>query len=147
MNYFTLLFNRVYALLVKVKNQRPFTGAVFLVSLLVGVGIETGALLIYAFKPVSLRTSVWSGLAILLLITGILYWYADKRRYQISQVEINSKVLKGVYVASLFLVVNLSFVVLANVNRGKISNETSNDSKGPLKPSLEGRIREWIKGL
>ena len=139
MNILTIILNRVYYFLSKVKNQSPFLGSIILVALLLNALAYTIIIFIDLINDKSnkideiLYYSIWG------LITVLVYLYARKRKAQIIEVKPSTKL--NLLVAGIFLFTLISFIWCTNINREKLSKEKPNISVKPQKESLEGKIR------
>ncbi len=142
MNILTIILNRVYILLLKVKNQSPFSGTVLLVALLLNSLVFNLVTFIYVLsdKPLIINKIVyfltWG------IITVFVYIYATKRKAQIIKLKSSTKLT--LLVVGIFLFTLISFIWCANINREKLDKERSEIEVQPHKKSLEGRIRKWF---
>lgn len=146
MNFFIIILNRVYLLLVKVKNQSPLLGSVILVTILISFNLINIFSLYYAFKekPLIVGTPFFLFFNILIFIP--LLFYANRCKLLIIDRKISSPNKKSMLVLLLYLFTILSFIYLANVNRRIISNQYKIiPPTGQEKESLERRIRRWFE--
>ena len=143
MNILTVILNRVYFFLVKVKNQSPFFGAIVLVSLLLNILLNNLITVIHLLndKPNKIDGIVYC--LIWGIITGLVYFYARKRKTQIEEVKPSTRL--NLLVVGVFLFTLISFIWCANINREKLSKENLKTSVKPQKESLEGKIRKWFE--
>ncbi len=143
MNPLTIILNRVFWFLTKVKNQSPLLGASILVSILIGVFLRNVVLLIYVFKKHPLKTYNWLDYTIFLLIFLLTYFYARKKKGEIMNNALWSSKGNNLFVVFLYLFIVFSFIFLAKVNRDKIFTETKKEQSDlPRKESLENKIRK-----
>jgi hypothetical protein len=142
MNILTVILNRVYLLLVKVKNQSPFFGAIVLVGLLFNVIFDN---LITITQLIGDKPNKTNGLlyySTWIIITILVYLFARKRKTQIVEVKLSTKfnfIVSGIFLLTLILV-----IWCGNLNREKLSKEQTEFGVKPQKKSLEGRIRKWF---
>lgn len=143
MNILTVILNRVYCFLTKVKNQSPFLGSVILVALLINSLLNNIVLTVYVFKDKPLKDNGLIYFSVLVLILIIVYFYAIKRKNQIVEVKPSPKF--NFLVASIFLFTLISFIWIANINRAMLSKEKPDTIVKPQKESLEGKIRNLFE--
>lgn len=143
MNILTIILNRVYCFLTKVKNQSPFFGTVGLVSLLLNSLVFNLVTFIYILNDKSLKINeivyffVWG------VFSFIVYFYATKRKAEIIEVKPSTKL--NFLVGGIFLFTLISFIWCANINREQLSKEKSDNFEKPKKESLEGKIRKLFE--
>lgn len=146
MNYFTIIFNRVYFLLTKVKNQSPFLGTILLVGIMIGVLIGNVRLFIQSFNERPLIMNNNHEYLFMALIIGLCFLYAKDRRAEIMKVKISYATFKGILTGCLFIFTVVTYILLANINREKIAKQRREMKLSrPNKESLEGRIRKWLE--
>lgn len=146
MNLLTLIFNRIYFFLNKVKNQSPFIGTLILVTLLVCINIGNIELFVYAFKSEPLVLNYSIEFLIMIVVIVLLFFYAKNKKHLIIQMDIKSSTIKNFIVAFLFLFTLISFICLANINRIKIFKEQPHSFQNKDKrESIEGKIRKWFE--
>jgi hypothetical protein len=142
MNILTVILNRVYLLLVKVKNQSPFFGAIVLVGLLLNTLAYTLIIFIDLVNDKSNKINEIFYYSIWAIITLFVYLYAKERKTQIVEVKLSTKfnfIVLGIYLLTL-----ISVIWCGNLNREKLSKEHPEIGVKPQKKSLEGRIRKWF---
>ena len=139
MSILTIILNRVYYVLTKVKNKSPFFGTIILVGLLLNTLIDSIITLIYIINDTPNRDEVVYYI-IWIISTLLLYLYARNRKTQIVEFKPSTKL--NVLVVCVFIFAIVSFVLCANINREKLSVEKSNKIEKPKKESLEGKIRK-----
>jgi len=142
MNILTVILNRVYLLLVKVKNQSPFFGAIVLVGLLLNVIFDN---LITITQLIGDKPNKTNGLlyySTWIIITILVYLFARKRKTQIVEVKLSTKF--NFIVSGIFLLTLISVIWCGNLNREKLSKEQPEFGVKPQKKSVEGRIRKWF---
>lgn len=143
MNILTIILNRVYCFLIKVKNPYPFFGALILVALLLNTLLVNLIAVFYIFNDKPNKINEFVYFSVLALIFIIVYFYAIKRKNQIIEVKPSPKL--NLLVASIFLLTLISFIWCANVNRAKLSKEKPDIILKPQKESLEGKIRKLFE--
>lgn len=89
MNILTIILNRVYAFLTKVKNQSPFLGTVILVTILINTLLFDLVFFIYIVLDKANKINELVYFLILALIFIFVYLYAVKRRHQIVESNIS----------------------------------------------------------
>ena len=108
MNILTVILNRVYLLLVKVKNQSPFFGAIVLVGLLLNVIFDN---LITITQLIGDKPNKTNGLlyySTWIIITILVYLFAKKRKTQIVEVKLSTKfnfIVSGIFLLTLISVI------------------------------------------
>jgi len=142
MNILTIILNRVFYFLTKVKNQSPFFGAILLVSLLLNTLLISAISIIYLLND---KPSYYGGV-IYFLIWGFMFiavfLYAKKRKNRIVDNKITLSNRLNIVVAGIFLLTLILFIFCANINREKLSKVKSEINVKPRKESLEGQIRK-----
>lgn len=139
MNIFTIILNRTYRFLTKVKNQSPFLGAIIIVGLLLNTLVDILITLVYLLMSKSnnneiLYYFIWA------VITFLVYLYARKRKTQITEVNLSAK--SNFLVAGVFLFALISVIWCGGINRERLSKEKTNTAiTKPRKESLERKIR------
>ena len=145
MNILTIILNRVYYFLTKVKNPYPFFGALILVVLLINSLLNNLVTFIYLLNGKPNKINEIYYFSILILIFILIYFYAAKRKIQIMETKINFSHKLNFLVAGIFLFTLFSFIWCANVNREKLSKEKPEIIAKPKKESFEGKIRKLFE--
>ena len=143
MNILTIILNRVYYFLTKVKNQSPFLGTIILVALLLNALSYAITIFIDLMSDKSNKINELLYCFIWGTITVLVYLYARKRKAQIIELKLPTKL--NFLVAGIFLITLISFIWCANINREKLSKENSNILEKPKKESVEGKIRKLFE--
>lgn len=143
MNILTIILNRVYCFLIRVKNPYPFFGALILVALLLNTLLVNLIAVFYILNDKPNKINELLYFAVLAMIFMIVYFYAIKRKNQIVEVKPSPKL--NFLVASIFLFTLISFIWCANTNRAKLSKEKPDIIVKPQKESLEGKIRKLFE--
>jgi hypothetical protein len=143
MNILTIILNRVYYFLIKVKNRDPFLGTLILVALMLNTLLVNFIAVVYIFREESNKINELLYFVVLALIFTLLYFYAIKRKAQIIEVKPSTRL--NFLVAGIFLFTLISFIWCANINREKLSKTKTEIIVKPSKESLEGKIRKLFK--
>jgi hypothetical protein len=146
MNFLIVILNRVYLFLTIAKNQSPLFGASGILMLLIYATLNNLLLFFYAFKSYPLRIESYIDFIEMGLIFIGIYYYAYKNKQKVINHSLYSGLRNNLIVILLYIFTVMSFILLANINRQKISEQTKKEqSNKPRKESLEGKIRKWFE--
>ena len=146
MNILLIILNRIYLVLSKTKNQSPLLGSSILVSILIGISCNNIFLFIFSFKSEPLKFNNWLYYILTIFIFLIINNYSKNNEQIIINKSMFSKSRNNLLVILLFIFTMVSFILLGNINREKISKlKKHSEIQGIKKPSLEGKIRKWLE--
>jgi hypothetical protein len=142
MRVLIITLSRVYFLLLKVKNQSPFLGAIIIVTILLNSLLFEIITCYFLLKKHYLIINEIFYFLTLTLVFLLVYYFANKNKKQIIATNQYSSKKNNLLVAGLFIFTLVSFIWSSNINRARIKNTSSETEKKIHKESLEREIRD-----